>query len=146
MNATLPTGRAGTALALGLLGGVLLLLGFGVVAPVIAWHAGRAEHLADRRMLAARMEVVAARLPALRLVAATPVTGHAAPALLEGTTDAIAGAALQGLVREMAGRVEATVFSVETLAAAPIGAHRRIGLRLSLAAPWPVLVRLLQAV
>lgn len=146
MNATLPTGRAGTALALGLLGGMLLLLGLGVVAPAITWHAERAEHLAERQGLAARMEAVAATLPALRLAAATPAIGHAAPSLLEGTTDAITGAALQGLVREMAGSVEAAVLSVETLAAAPVGAHRRIGLRLSLAAPWPVLVRLLQAV
>lgn len=146
MGAKLPTGLAGTTLALGLLGGVLLLAWFAAVAPLLAWHGERDELLADRRLLAGRLHAVAVTLPALRLGAATTGVDGTAPVLLEGTADAITGAALQGLVREMAGRMEANISSVETLAAVPVGAHRRIGLRLSLSAPWPVMVHLLQAV
>jgi hypothetical protein len=136
MTATLPTGRAGRMLAAWI----------GGVAPLLHWHAGLVAALGQRRLLAERMAAYADALPALRQAAAVPVAGDVAPALLEGATDAIAGAALQGLVREMTGRVGATLLSVETLPATVGGTHRRIGLRLSLAAPWPVLAHLLDAV
>lgn len=146
MNTTLPTGRPGQALALGLLGGALLLAWFAVAAPLLAWHVGRAEQLADRLLLARRLEAAAMTLPSLQAAASTAAIGNTAPALLEGATDATTGAALQGLVQDMAARMGATLFSVETLATIPVGAYRRVGLRLSLTAPWPVLVELLQAV
>jgi general secretion pathway protein M len=147
MNATLPTGPSGRLLALGLLGAVLLAGWVGIAAPLAAWHAERAEAIDGRRMIAQRMEALAAVLPALQeAAAARSADSGAASSLLEGGTDAVAGAALQGLLRDMATRVGASLNSIETLAAAPAGAYRRIGLRLSLSAPWPVLVQLLQAV
>jgi hypothetical protein len=146
MSPTLPTGRTGSALALGLLGGVLALGWFAGAAPLLDLHAEQAAALTQRRLLSQRLEGLTATLPALQRAAAAPVLDGAAGTLLEGGTDAIAGAALQALVRDMAGRVGATLFSVETLPAAPDGSYRRIGLRLALNAPWPVLVQLLHAI
>src|SRR4051812_27657448 len=146
MSPTLPTGRAGSALALGLLGGALALGWFAGMAPLLGLHAEQAASLAQRRLLSQRMEGFTATLPALQRAAAAPALDGAAGTLLEGGTDAIAGAALQALVRDMAGRIGATLFSVETLPAVPDGPYRRIGLRLALNAPWPVLVQLLHAI
>ncbi len=142
----LPEGRRGQALAVG-----LLLLCFGlawvaVAAPLLALHAERAEALDARRALAARMAALAAALPDLRAQAATVrAVGPAQAALLDGATDAVAGAALQQLVLELAVRAGATPSSTETLPAEQVGAYRRVGVRIALTAPWPVLVRLLQA-
>ena len=142
----LPEGRRGQALAVGLL---LLCLGLAwivVAAPLLALHAERAEALGTRRALAARMAALAAALPELRAQAATVrAVGPAQAALLDGATDAVAGAALQQLVLELAVRAGATPSSTETLAAEQVGAYRRVGVRIALTAPWPVLVRLLQA-
>lgn len=139
------TGRAGPWLALMLLGVVVLVGWLALASPLLAWHAERATVVADRTVLAQRLERMAATLPALRLaVQATDVNGNAS-ALLAGTTDAIAGAALQGLVQEMALQAGATLTSVETLPASAVGLYRRIGLRLSLNVSWPVLIALLQA-
>ena len=146
MNATLPTGRAGTALAVGLLGSVLLAGWFGGAAPLLAWRAGQAEALAQRQLLAEGMASFAATLPALQRAVAERSSGTAASVMLKEGTDAIAAAALQGMVRDMAGQAGATLFSVETLPVAAEGSYRRIGLRLSLSASWPVLANLLAAI
>jgi general secretion pathway protein M len=143
MIAALPTGRPGTALALGLLGGVVLAAWFGIGAPLLAWHGDRAAEIAERQSLARRLEALAEAAPALPRA---PGPDSAATLLLEGGTDALAGAALQGLVRDMATRAGATLSSVETLPATTVGGYRRITLRLSLSASWPVLARLLEAV
>jgi hypothetical protein len=146
MTASLPTGRSGTALAVGLLGGMLLSAWFAIGAPLLAWHADGAAELAERRGLARRLEALADPLPAPQRAARAPGSDNAASLLLEGGTDAVSGAALQGLVRDMATRAGATLSSVETLPATTVGSYHRIGLRLSLSATWPVLVRLLEAV
>lgn len=142
----LPEGRRGQALAVGLL---LLCLGLAwtvVAAPLIALYEERAEAVAGRRALAARMAQLAAALPELRAQAATVrAVGPAQSALLEGATDSVAGAALQQLVLDLAVRAGATPSSTETLAAEQVGAYRRVGVRVALTASWPVLVRLLQA-
>ena len=49
------------------------------------------------------------------------------------------------LVLDLAVQAGATPSSTETLAAESVGAYRRVGVRIALTAPWPVLVRLLQA-
>ena len=142
----LPEGRRGQALAVGLLLLCLGLVWIVVAAPLIALHGERAESLAGRRALAARMAQLAATLPDLRAQAATvQAVGPAQSALLEGATDAVAGATLQQLVLDLAVQAGATPSSTETLAAEQVGAYRRVGVRIALTAPWPVLVRLLQA-
>ena len=141
----LPTGRAGQALAVLLLAVVLAAAWIGVAAPLLDWHAGRADTMAARRTLARRMAQIAQTLPALqRQAAASP--GTPAAAVLDGSTDAVAGAALQQAVQDMAARAGAVLASVEVLPGEQAGAYRRIGLRIGLNAPWPVLVGLLRGI
>ena len=140
----LPEGRRGQALAVGLLLLCLGLVWIVVAAPLIALHGERAEVIAGRRALAARMAQLAATLPDLRAQAASvQAVGPAQAALLGGATDAVAGATLQQLVLDLAVQAGATPSSTETLAAEQVGAYRRVGVRIALTAPWPVLVRLL---
>ena len=146
MIATLPTGRAGSVLAVGLLGSALLISWFAGAAPLLRWHEEQATALAQRRLLSRRMEAFVMALPALQRAASAPVLEGVDTTLLEGGTDAIAGAALQALVRDMAGRIGATLVSVETLPAVANGPYRRIGLRLTLNAQWPMVVQLLQVI
>ena len=142
----LPEGRRGQAVAVGLLLLCLGLLWIVVAAPLVALHEERAEAIAGRRALAARMAQLAATLPDLRAQAASvQAVGPAQSALLGGATDAVAGATLQQLVLDLAVQAGATPSSTETLAAESVGAYRRVGVRIALTAPWPVLVRLLQA-
>lgn len=147
MTLALPTGRTGRALALGLTLVVLASLWAVAVAPLVAWYGDRADAIAQHRALARRMAELAETLPGLqRRSAAATASGPAPETLLEGGTDAIAGAALQEAVQAMAGKAGASLASVEMLPVEPDGSYRRIGLRVSLTTPWPVLIHLLQSV
>jgi general secretion pathway protein M len=147
MIAALPTGRRGRLLALGLALALLAVLWAGVAAPLLQWHRARDEALARQLMLARHMEAIAASLPDLqRQVAATAERGPPPDAVLEGATDAIAGAALQGRLQDMARDAGIELSSAETLPAEQAGAFRRIGLHLAMNADWPVLVHLLAAI
>ena len=141
-----PQGRAGQALALGLLVLVAVAAWQAIGAPLRTLYADGAEVLAQRQALHARMAQVAGTLPALRRASTSPSVQPMAAPLLRGGSDALAGAALQQLMQDMAARSGATLSSAETLAAEPAGGFRRISVRVSLAAPWPGLLRVLQAV
>ncbi len=147
MIESLPTGRRGQALALALLLLVLAAAWLAVASPLLDWHTDRAEALQQRGLLARRMAQVAAGLPELqRQAAAAAAAGPVAATLLDGSTDAVAGANLQQLVQDMAGRAGATLSSTETLPAEAVADYRRIGVRVALSAPWAVLVQLLRAI
>ena len=144
MDSALPEGPRGRILAVALTLTVLAALWFGCVQPLIDWHAARTESLAQRRTLLQRMTELVATLPDLQQEASSVRAPVAA--LLEGSSDAVAGAALQGSVQSMATAAGAELSSIETLPAEQRGAYRRIGLRVATAAPWPVLIALLHAV
>ena len=148
MNTSLPGGRRGQALALALTMVVAGSFWVAVATPLIEWHAHRTDLLAQRRMLARHMADVADRLDGLRrLVADSAANGPPALAVFAGDSDAIAGAALQGLVHDMAENSGAALASAEMLPTQPVGAYRRIGLRVEIyAADWPIVVRLLQSI
>lgn len=147
MTADLPTGRRGRLLALGLTLAVLGTVWVGVVAPLADWYESRAQTLADRRVLVRRMGAIAASLPDLqRREGAAEHGAPATAAVLDGGTDAIAAAHLQELVQAMAAKAGATISSLETLPAQPADGYRRLALRVSLNATWPVLIALLQAI
>jgi general secretion pathway protein M len=143
MDTTLPDGRRGQILAIALTVTVLAALWFGVAAPLIGWYQAEAEALTQRQSLLRHMQALADTLPALEHspAAAKP----AAPALLSGSTDALAAAAMQSAVQSMASRSGVELASMETLPAEPRGPYRRIGLRVALTAPWPAVVGLLRA-
>lgn len=144
MIAALPEGGRGRLLALAMTATALAVVWVGCLQPWINWHASRAEALEQRRLLLQRMTALAARLPELQRQS----SGERAPvaALLEGQSDAIAGAALQSQVQRMAAGAGAELNSMEMLPAEQRSAYRRIGLRVTTAAPWTILIELLRAI
>ncbi len=150
MNAatTLPTGRRGQFLALAITGVLLLAVWIGVVAPLVDLYAERAIRLDQRRQIASRMEALAGQLPNLQARAkAAERNGPPPITTVAGSSDAIAAASLQNLVRDLATQAGATLSSVENVeAVAEANGHRRIGIRLALNARWAAFVTLLQAI
>ncbi|HYZ64856.1 MAG TPA: type II secretion system protein GspM [Acetobacteraceae bacterium] len=141
----LPEGARGRVLALLLLLVVVAGAWTVVAQPLLDWYAARADRLSLQEALARRMGQVAAELPALRrLESGTEV---AAPvSVLDGATDAVAGATLQQLLQSIAADAGATLASMEVLQGEQLAGYRRIGVRLAVAAPWPVVVKLLDAI
>ena len=147
MSGSLPDGRRGQLLALTLALAVAAAIWVGVVAPLLAWHSAQANYVVQRSVLAHRMMQLVEELPALQAQAtARNLTGPAPSAMLSGNSDAVAGAALQQLVQQLATTAGTPLASVEVMPAEAVGNYRRIGLHLALSAPWPVLVHLLQSV
>ena len=142
----LPTGRMGQVIAVLLVAVLVAACWSGVAAPLLDWHAERGANLERRATLARRMAQIAADLPALEQAAARPSAGPAKIAVLDGGTDAVAGAALQQKLQELAAQAGAPLASVESLPAEQLGAYRRIAVRASVNAPWPPLVKLLAAI
>jgi general secretion pathway protein M len=143
MYAALPDGRRGQILAIALTVTALAALWLGIAAPLIDWYQANIEALTQRQALLRHMQALADTLPALEHSPAA--VKPAAPALLSGATDALAAAAMQSAVQAMAAHSGAELASMETLPAEPRGAYRRIGLRVSLTAPWPVVIELIRA-
>ncbi len=142
----LPSGRRGQVLALAIAVVAACVLWFGLVLPVVGWHDARADRLDQLRARATRMDALAASLPGLRRQVASLSTDLAPQSLLEGASDAVAGATLQERVQAMAVEAGTPLTSAEALPAEPAGSYRRIGLRISVAAPYPVLANLLAAI
>lgn len=143
---TLPEGSRGKLLALGLLLCAAGLVWVAVVSPLIGWYQARSDALADRGALLAHMTQLAAALPSLRNAANTSDTSETESVLLDGDSDAIAGATLQGMVQDMAASAGAPLTSAEALPGEQQGAFRRIGLRVALGASWPVLIGLVREI
>ena len=147
MNAALPDGPRGQALAVGLTVIAAAAIWLGAISPLLALHSERSDALEQRRVLATHMEDLVASLPDLRRQEALMATTGARPVpTLDGATDAIAGAALQERLQALALSAGANLASLETLPAEPRGAYRRIGVRVTAVANWPPLVGLLRAV
>jgi general secretion pathway protein M len=147
MALALPDGPRGRALALALTALLLAAAWMAVGQPLLDAYAERADVLERRMALAAKMEEVAASLPELQRQAAEQST-DATPttATLEGASDALAGASLQGLVEAMSISAGGHLTSTEALPVEQVGAYRRVALRVAVDSTWPVLIRLLQAI
>jgi general secretion pathway protein M len=147
MALALPEGPRGRALALGVTLVLLAGVWLAAVQPLVQSYADGADELERRAALAARMADVAATLPDLQRAAEAPTTDMTpASATLDGASDSLAAASLQGLLEGMTNSVGAHLTSAEALPAEQVGAWRRISLRLTVDATWPVLIHLLQQV
>ena len=143
----LPEGPRGRALALAVSAIVLAALWLAVGQPLSQAYADRADALARRALLATRMADLAASLPELgRAAAAQSSDATPAIATLQGASDALAGAALQSRVEAMSMAVGGRLSSTEALPAEQVQAYRRVALRVTVDATWPVLIRLMQAI
>lgn len=143
----LPDGRAGQALAVALTLLAVLLVWVAAVAPAIRWYEGRQIRLEQQHRLAAHLRALDAALPALRRdVAASKAHEAARQVLLPGDSDAIAAANLQSALQTLAGRAGASLDSAALLQAKRQGPLRRIAMRVSVTATWPVLIAFLRAI
>jgi general secretion pathway protein M len=127
-----------------------LVLGAGyalIVAPVLDFYSQREVALADKRMLAQRLNAAAVELPGLRAqLAGLQAAASTRKIVLDGTSDAIASANLQSRLEELASATGVTIGSTEAVAAENRGAYRRIGLRLAVSAEYAAIVKLLGAI
>ena len=144
MNAALPTGWPGRILAL-LLGLVVLTAAYTAIAvPLLQLYADRTATIETRRTLLLKMQAVAAELPQFEArVAALRAGGDDKKVTLDGASDAIASAALQGRIESFASGAGVTIGSTESLPAAARGPYRRVGLRLVLNGSYDGIVKLL---
>jgi general secretion pathway protein M len=127
-------------LALAMLGGVYLLF----VAPLIEFYADRAALMKTRELLLVKQHAAAADLPALRTrIAEIRAAGDSSKGTLDGATDAIASASLQGRVEELASAAGVTIGSTESLPAEVRGVYRRLGVRMVLSGSYESLITLL---
>jgi hypothetical protein len=148
MSEHLPSGRRGQFLALGLTVILAVSVWVAAISPLMEWYSARSSALADSRMVAARMAAIAATVPQLLREAAAARSSAAAgrAVALEAPSDAVAGATLQQHMQDLATAAGITLSSIETLPAVQQGDYRRISLKVTCAAPWPVLIGLLQKV
>ncbi len=148
LSAALPVGRKGRLLALALGCLALAVIWLALVMPLADLYAARAQRLAEQQLLADHMAALAAALPELqRQSAGAPQPAQGTAGLLEGASDAVAGAALQGRLREMVNAAGASLTSAEMLPPRTVAGLSRIGVRASVYAPdWPKLVGLLRAI
>ena len=143
----LPTGRPGQALAVALTLAVLLLAWEVLVSPLLGFYEGRADDLAAAQSRVSHAEALVVNLPALRAEARrVKGSGPASSSLLDGATDAVAAAALQGKVQDLAAATGTNLSSTEALTAKQQGRYRRISLRVSLSATLPILVHMIQSI
>jgi len=143
---TLPTGRRGQIVALGVTIVAVMALWLIIISPLIGFYADRADRLEKQQAVLTRMERLVAQRQALMEQAAG--LGDAGPSkgnLLDGSSIPVATAALQGMVQDIAGTSGATLASVESLPGETGNGYRRVGVKLSLSASWPVLIHFLQA-
>ncbi len=143
----LPAGRPGQLLAVALTLAVLLLAWEVLVSPLLGLYEGRAEDLAAVEARVSHAQALVGNLPALRAEARRVTgSGPASSSLLDGSTDAVAAAVLQGKVQDLAATTGTNLSSTEALTAKQEGRYRRISLRVSLSATLPVLIHLIQSI
>jgi general secretion pathway protein M len=144
---TLPDGKRGQALAIGLTICAAALLWLGLATPLIGFYEMRAAQVDQQEQLLARMKILRREIPALRqAVGAAGLQSDRAQVLLTGNTDVIAGANLQSILHNLAGDAGTNLNSAALLPVRQVGSLRRIGMQVSVTTTWPVLIALLQAI
>jgi general secretion pathway protein M len=125
----LPEGQAGQALALAIavLGAAVFYLL--LVSPVLGFYGDREDQLDQRLAMADRYEALARELPALRAADKKWRDQEGGELLLEGSSDAIASAALQAAMKSLVEDAGAKLSSSEVLQPATDGNFRRVGIR-----------------
>lgn len=144
MIANLPTGWQGRTLAVFLLLVALTSVYLVVAAPLLDLYAEREARAESRRSLLAKLDTIAAELPALHArVGALRTAMDSHKLMLEGASDAIASAALEGDIEKFAAAAGARVGSTEILPVQTQGHYHRVGLRLLISGPYESLMKLL---
>jgi general secretion pathway protein M len=142
----LPQGSTGQALALAvaLLGVMLVYLA--VVSPVLGFYNDRADLLERRVAVAERYEALARELPALRSADKQWRDRSGGELLLDGSSDAIASAALQADIKGLVEEAGAKLSSSEVLTPSPEGNFRRVGVRVVFSGDLKLVTQILRGV
>jgi Tfp pilus assembly protein PilO len=144
MIADLRTGWRGRTLALFLLLVALAAAYFAVAVPLLDIYAAREARAASQRSLLAKLDTIVAGVPALRSrVGELRADADSHKLMLEGASDAIAAAALQGRIDRLAAAAGLTVGSTESLPVQTQGDYSRVGVRLLVSGAYASLIKLL---
>lgn len=146
LSPALVEGPRGRALALAVTLAGVALLWFGLVTPVLDWHAGRTDMLERQSSMLERMRALAAAVPILRREAEAVTEDDSTDSVLAGASDAVAAATLQQALDDLAKAAGVRIGSAETLPSEVAGTWQAITVRVTLTAPWTPLVHLLQAI
>jgi len=130
----------------------ILLVAFGsayllFLAPVLDFYSEREALLERDRQSLPHYRAAAEGLPGLRAQAEELRKAESAnPITLDGASDPIASANLQGRIPDLAKSAGATIDSMEALAPENQESYRRIGLRIAVSGEYGAVVHLLAAI
>ncbi len=141
LSTDLPEGRRGQTVAVALTLCALAVIWLLGVGPLLDWQADQRAKLDGQQQILTRMQSLADSLPPLRAErdrrrAAGDAMQSQAGGLLAGSSDAVAAAELQQSVQAVVQQAGGRLNSFEILPPEPVGRYRRIGLRVSLSAPF----------
>jgi hypothetical protein len=123
----------------------LAALWLGVAMPLTDRNTERAAEKDQRAVLLGRMEaLIATRASLAEQAKAVAAAGVGENSLLDGDSDSVASAALQELLQARFMQAGVQLNSVETLPGDDSGTYRRVRLRISFNASWPVLMAMLK--
>ena len=125
----LPEGEKGQALALAITAFGVVVFYFLILSPLLQFFGDRADLLDQRVMVAQRYKALARELPALRAADKTWRDRSGGELLLDGSSDAIASATLQAVMKGLVEDTGAKLSSSQVLQPAPAGNFRRVGIR-----------------
>jgi len=126
----LPDGQNGRMLALGILGLTLLAFYYLIVSPLEDAYAANADSLQERMRISDRYESLAEQLPDLKRADKLWRERSGGELLLSGTSDSLAEANLQAMLKQVVEDAGAKLTSAEFLPVKPEDSFRRIGIRM----------------
>ena len=141
----LPDGVAGKALALAILVFAVGFFYLAVVSPVLAFYDDRSQRLEQRAALAERYQLLVRQLPSLQEADKHWRDEAGGELLLEGQSDAIASASLQGEMKSLVEDAGAKLSSAQVLAADNAGRFRRVGLHVVLSGDFKLVTSVFRA-
>jgi hypothetical protein len=128
----LPEGAIGQVLALAIAALVLVIFYLAILSPIFDFYGAREDLLDQRVAMAGRYETLAHALPALRVADKKWLDQSGGELLLGGSSDALASAALQSVIKSLADDAGANISSSEMLQPLANGNFRRVGVRVVL--------------
>jgi len=138
---------SGKALALTIGALVLGATHFGVIAPLLSHYESTAQGLLERQELVRRYQNSARDLPRLRqAVAQRHDQSFDRDLLLTGSTDAVAAATLQSVLKVLVELEGARLTSAEMLTEETKGDARRVGVRIAFSGPLKLLATVIEGI
>jgi general secretion pathway protein M len=142
----LPGRPASSILALSLLLPVAAIVYFACVSPLLGLYGGQEGRVEERVKLAQRYDALARELPALRNAERNWRDRSGGELLLSGSSDALAAAALQSMLKDLAADAGADLRSSESLPPAATESFRKIGVRIVFAGDLKALAEVLRRI